>query len=117
LRKQMTPVDLLTLTHKELEMAKLVIQTQVYENYGSESKPHWKAKGGEAYVVPNFTRFNDVQAFVDGITEVRVDDPFYQEYIVDWFVATDDYLTEFERQQLEFDGKITYPAKELVVVA
>jgi len=112
----MTPVDLPN--NKEQEMAKLVIQTQVYENYGSESKPHWKAKGGDAYVVSNFTQFNDVQSFVDNIGEqVTTDDSFYQEYIVDWFVATDDYLTEFERQQLEFDGRITYPAKELVAVA
>jgi hypothetical protein len=28
---------------------KLVIQTQVYENYGEASNPHWKAKGGEDY--------------------------------------------------------------------
>jgi len=98
-------------------MAKLVIQTQVYENYGSEFRPHWKAKGGEDYVVPNFTRFNDVQAFVDGIEGARVDNSYYQKYLIDWFVAEDDYLTEFERQQLEFDGKITYPAQELVVVA
>ena len=98
-------------------MAKLIIQTQVYENYGSEFKPHWKAKGGDAYVVPNFTQFNDVQSFVDSIGEqVTTDNSFYQEYIVDWFVATDDYLTHFERQQLEFDGRITYPAQELMVV-
>jgi hypothetical protein len=32
-------------------------------------------------------------------------------------VAEDDYLTQDERNQLEFDGRITFPAKELVVVA
>jgi hypothetical protein len=32
---------------------------------------------------------------------------------VDWAVVEDDYLTEHEQNQLAFDGKITYPAKEL----
>ena len=99
-------------------MAKLVILTQVYENYGSAEKPHWKAKGGDTYVVSNFTQFNSVQAVVDSIRDrLEIDDDFYNEYIVDWYVAEDDYLTRDERLQLEFDGRITYPAKELVVVA
>lgn len=98
-------------------MAKLVILTQVYENYGSVEKPHWKAKGGDNYVVSNFTHFNEVQAVVDSIRDrLEVNDDFYNEYIIDWFVAEDDYLTRDERNQLEFDGRITYPAKELVVV-
>jgi len=99
-------------------MAKLVILTQVYENYGSADKPYWKPKGGDNYVVSNFTQFNEVQAVVDSIRDrLEIDDDFYNEYIIDWYVAEDDYLTQDERNQLEFDGRITYPAKELVVVA
>ena len=99
-------------------MAKLVILTQVYENYGSAEKPHWKAKGGDTYVVPNFTQFNSAQAVVDSIRDqCEIDNEFYNEYIVDWYVAEDDHLTRDERLQLEFDGRITYPAKELVAVA
>jgi len=41
-------------------MAKLLIQTQVYENYGDADKPYWKAKGGGDYVVKNFRKFNAV---------------------------------------------------------
>ena len=99
-------------------MAKLVILTQVYENYGTATQPHWKPKGGDNYVVSNFTQFNEVQAVVDSIRDrLEIDDDFYNEYIIDWYVAEDDYLTRDERLQLEFDGRITYPAKELVVVA
>ena len=95
-------------------MAKLMITTQVLENYGSEENPYWKAKGGVDYVVSNFTNFNDVKSFIDSIREqVEIDNCFCQEYIVSWHVADDDYLTDFERQQLEFDGRITYPAQEL----
>jgi hypothetical protein len=98
-------------------MAKLVIQTQIRENYGTALRPHWKAKGGEDYVVSNFTQFNDVQSAIDSLREqVETDNDFYQEYIVCWNVVDNDYLTDYERQQLEFDGRITYPAQELVVV-
>ena len=37
----------------------------------------------------------------------------WMEHIVDWTVVEDDYLTEFERSQLEYEGKITYPAIEV----
>jgi hypothetical protein len=36
-----------------------------------------------------------------------------REHIVDWSVVEDDYLTDFERNQLEYEGKITFPAHEL----
>jgi hypothetical protein len=99
-------------------MAKLVILTQVYENYGTATQPHWKPKGGDNYVVSNFTQFNSVQAVVDSIRDrLEIDDEFYNEYIIDWYVAEDSYLTRDERLQLEFEGRITHPAKELVVVA
>jgi hypothetical protein len=29
--------------------------------------------------------------------------------------VADDYLTEFEKSQLEYEGKITYPAREILV--
>ena len=30
------------------------------------------------------------------------------------FIVADDYLTEFEKDQLEYEGQIRFPAKELV---
>jgi len=99
-------------------MAKLMIQTQVLENYGTEFRPRWKAKGGDDYVVPNFTQFNDIHAVIDSIRQqIETDNSFYQEYIVDWYVAEDNELTKWEQQQLDLDGRIDYPAKELVAVA
>jgi len=99
-------------------MAKLLITTQVYENYGDADKPYWKAKGGGDYVVKNFKKFNKVTEVVMALRgQIEQDNEFYREHIIDWEVVADDYLTEFERSQLEYEGKITYPAKELVVVA
>jgi len=97
-------------------MAKLLIQTQVYENYGDALKPYWKAKGGGDYVVKNFKDFNRVTEFVMALRgQVEQDNEFYTETIIGWEVVADDYLTEFERSQLEYEGQIRYPANELVV--
>lgn len=96
-------------------MAKLLIQTQVLENYGTESEPYWKAKGGGDYVVKNFRKFNAATEVVMALRgQIEQDNEFVREYIIGWEVVADDYLTEFERSQLEYEGKITYPANELV---
>ena len=95
-------------------MAKLLIQTQVYENYGSADEPYWKAKGGCDYVVKKIN-VNKVTETVMGLRgQIEQDNEFYREYILGWEVVANDYLTEFEQSQLEYEGKITYPAKELV---
>jgi len=52
-------------------MAKLLIVTQVLENYGSEDNPWWKAKGSSEYVVKNFTAFNAVNATVQSTRSDR----------------------------------------------
>jgi len=95
-------------------MAKLMIRTQVMENYGSAENPHWKAKGGNDYVVKNFTAFNAVPSYIMMIRDrIEIDNDCCREYIVDYNVETDDYLTQDEKLQLRFDGKISYPAQEV----
>ena len=97
-------------------MAKLIIETQIRENYGSLHHPHWKAKGGSDYVIKNFTQFDTVHDVVEQVRgDIEADHPYYSEFVIGWSVVEDDYLTEFERSQLEYEGKITYPAQELVV--
>ena len=96
-------------------MSKLLIQTQVYENYGDAAKPYWKPKGGGDYVIKNFKKFNKVTETVMAVRgQIEQDNEFYREHIINFEVVADDYLTEFERSQLEYEGKITYPANEIV---
>lgn len=95
-------------------MAKLLIQTQVYENYGDADKPYWKAKGGSDYVVKNFRKFNKITETVMALrSQVEQDNEFYREHIINFEVVADDYLTDFERSQLDYEGSIRYPAKEI----
>ena len=90
-------------------MAKLLITTQVYENYGYR----WKPKGGSDYVVKKFK--GDVTMAVLCLrAQIEQDNEAYRETIIDFRLVKDDYLTEFEQDQLDYEGKITYPAKELV---
>ena len=95
-------------------MSKLLIQTQVYENYGNAEEPYWKPKGGSDYVVKKFRDYNQVTETVMALRpQIEQDNEFYREHIISFEVVADDYLTDFERSQWEYEGKITYPAKEL----
>lgn len=104
-------------------MSKLLITTQVFENYawredgtlGTGADAYWKAKGGNDYVVKNFKGSEQdatmaVMALRDQIEQAT---DGYMETIVDFIIVADDYLTEFERSQLEYEGRITFPATEL----
>jgi hypothetical protein len=103
---------------------KLLITTQVYENYGAhdwdgknECPQYWKAKGGDEYVVKNFQGGQGDAATTALMLlrdQIEKDTPYYREQIIDWKIVKDDYLTEYEQSQLEYEGKITFPAKELV---
>jgi hypothetical protein len=99
---------------------KLLITTQVYENYGAhdwdgtgECPQYWKAKGGSDYVVKKI-KVNKVTETVMALrSQIECDNEGFREHIINWEVVADNYLTEFEKSQLEYEGKITYPAKEL----
>jgi hypothetical protein len=103
-------------------MSKLLITTQVFENYawnedgslGTGENAYWKAKGGSDYVVKNFRDYNRVTEVVMALrSQIEQDNDAFREHIIGWEVVADDYLTEFERSQLEYEGRITYPAHEL----
>ena len=102
-------------------MAKLLITTQVYENYGAhdwdgvgECPSYWKAKGGNDYVVKKFKDINRVTETVMALRgQIECDDRFYRETIIGWEIVANDYLTEFEQSQLDYEGSIRFPAKEL----
>jgi hypothetical protein len=101
---------------------KLLIQTQVYENYGAHDwdgtgacPQYWKAKGGNDYVVKDFKDFDMLTETVMALRDqVEQANDYFTETIVDWFVVQDDHLTEFEQSQLEYEGQIMFPARELV---
>lgn len=102
---------------------KLLINTQVFENYawnedgsiGTGAEAYWKAKGGNDYVIRNFDPTRYAPGLVVDMIKDKVESAsdYFMEHIVDWSVVEDDYLTQFEQDQLEYEGKITFPAQEL----
>ncbi len=95
-------------------MAKLLITTQVYENYGHADEPYWKPKGGSEYVVKNFKGYTTTAVMVLR-DQIEQDNEYLREYINDFHLVDDDFLTDFEKSQLEYEGSIRFPAKELVL--
>ena len=91
----------------------LVIRTQFMENYGAhdwdgigECPQYWKMKGGSEYKVTNVPLNIDYQEVVS-MANVETDNIGCREYILDWSIESDDYLSWFEKSQLEYDGEVT----------
>ena len=99
---------------------KLLITTQVYENYGAHDwdgeglcPQYWKAKGGSDYVIRNIN-VNQVTETVMAVRgQIEQDTDAFRETIIDWSIVADDHLTEFEQSQLAYEGSIRYPSKEI----
>jgi hypothetical protein len=105
---------------------KLMITTQIQENYGAhdwdgegQCPQYWKFKGGNDYSYALGSHARNTEALAELVTalseQINEDGPYYREYVVGWSVEADDYLTEFEQSQLEYDGRIVFPTKELTL--
>tara|TARA_R110000764_G_scaffold91852_1_gene175052 strand:- start:8591 stop:9088 length:498 start_codon:yes stop_codon:yes gene_type:complete len=84
---------------------KLVIQTQIRENYAAHnedyvhgtSEARWKYKGGNSYVVENINPPTARNIEMDGIPTLKalIEDynESFEEYILDWSLEDDDAAT------------------------
>ena len=92
---------------------KLVIQTQVRENYGvhdwngkGECPQCWKNKGGKTYVVLNLTVAQVLTIKDTGIPTLKslieTNNESFQEYMIDWSIVDDD-VTVCEAWETPFE--------------
>ena len=104
---------------------KLHIFTQDQENYGThdwdgvgEVPQYWKMKGGTDYIVEiDGFRWNDtfaeknIRMIVDELRFI-IDESndYFRSNILGFNIVEDDFMTEFEQSQMEYDGKVMYPA-------
>jgi hypothetical protein len=94
----------------------LVIHAQNQENYGAHEwdgtgacPQYWKMKGGSEFKVtgvPQGVDLDEVVELVRGDIEKFSD--YFRVDIVGSSVEADDYLSEFEKNQLEYDGEIQF---------
>jgi len=100
---------------------KAIFTTQVFENYawredgsiGTGADAYFKPKGGDEYVVKNVDKSQMLRILKEVKAQVEVSNDYFRETVVDFVLVEDDYLTEYERSQLEYDGCIVYSPKEL----
>lgn len=91
----------------------LVIQTQDYENYaahqGFDGTFRWKAKGGSEYKILGVPTDCDPGEIVEIVrSEIERNDEYFQTTIIGYGLESDDYLSWFEKSQLEYDGSIQF---------
>lgn len=99
----------------------IVIDTQYKENYGAhdwngegECPQYWKFKGGSSYKVTGIPLNIDYDAVVDMVRgDIEHSDYYSETYILGWSVESDDWMSDFEKSQLEYDGVITYREPEI----
>ena len=95
----------------------LVIHTQYRENYGTPSEPFWKMKGGYSHKILNVPVYNQTgnyrQIAEFAASKLCTNNEMAIESMEYWSLEPDTYLSEFERSQLDFDGKILFPETAL----
>lgn len=78
---------------------KLVIRTQIRENYGEADSPYWKPKGGEIYVVSGLTQRQIRRILAEGIPTltklITKMDAYFEEYVVNFDVVHDNNPTGY----------------------
>ena len=105
---------------------KLVIITQVRENYGAHDydgngpvPQYWKNKGGSEYIVDDIEHFvaHADDFFAKNIKSVVYDyiakkieqkSDYFEETIILYKVVDNDYMSEYEKSQLEYEGSIRF---------
>ena len=96
----------------------IVISTQDYENYaahqGFDGSYRWKAKGGSEFKITGVPHGVDIDEVVEMVRgDIERNDEYFQTTIIGYGTQSDDYLSWFEKSQLEYEGEITF--KEPVI--
>jgi len=91
----------------------LVIATQDYENYaaheGFSGEYRWKAKGGSMYKVTNVPSNVDPDEVVEIVrSSIEQNNEYFQTSIIGYGMEADDYMSAFEKSQLEYEGSIQF---------
>lgn len=90
--------------------------TQGRENYGTPENPYWKSKPGGEYLLPvdrdALLAAPNKAEFLNNLAQraIRVlnkSDAMWEQWVVDWQLVESDHYTDFELDQLEYEGRIT----------
>ena len=87
-------------------MTKLVIGTQYKENYNTtgEGEPYWKFKGGSEFIVSIPKGMSIVHLINEVAPLIEYKNEMSEEFILGHFIAEDNYQSDFEKSQIEYEG-------------
>jgi hypothetical protein len=99
----------------------LVIQTQDQENYGAHDwdgqgacPQRWKFKGGSEYKITNVPADSDPAEIVELVrSEIEFSNEGFRVDIIGYGFEQDDYLSWFEKSQLDYEGSIQFKEPEI----
>ena len=107
---------------KKEQTMKLHIWTQDQENYGAHDwdgngvcPQYWKFKGGEDFFVPKFKggEREATEAVMALRSQIEENSQYFRREVMGWELVADNYMTDFEKSQFEYEGQIRFKAKEL----
>lgn len=91
---------------------KTIFVTQILENYGTETAPHWKGKGGMTYILNKTDGSLPVEDIPKYITS---DGTMFREYVVAVEEVEDDFVPEFEADQRVYEYVIRHYEPRLTI--
>ena len=94
---------------------KIYIQTQYMENYGYR----WKMKWGSEYFIPCGKNITPARAYAMvelAKSKIEYKNDVSSEHVIAFEIVEDDFVTDYERNQLEYDGKIDFPTRVINVL-
>ena len=91
-------------------MKNLVINTQYMENYDVDEVTedgYWKFKGGNTFITDDVD-VNNVQSVANEIIPlIEYDNSMSREFVLEWRVETDSWVSQYEKDQKEWsDGSM-----------
>ena len=95
----------------------LVVDTQYMENYGAHDwdgvgacPQYWKFKGGSSYKVTGVPYGFNTELAVGIVSPAIIKNNDYcRELVLGYRMEADDWMSDFEQSQLEYDGAVVYP--------
>jgi hypothetical protein len=98
---------------------KILITTQYRENYGTPDEPYWKFKGSEDYFILGVDPLRVAPGTLVEQVRDRLEwsDAMSESWIWDWQLVSDDALSPWEQDQMQYDGEIRSPATVLELEA
>ncbi len=104
----------------EQPTVRVIAFTQDHENYGDETRPHWKAKGGIEVLVAAISLEEALKGkkFLEGLVDaacekIVVNNEMFERYVINWDLFFEGEMTPDEEMQMEYEGRIIYPPKTL----